>query len=164
MFTLNLTDRRLSGRRLESVGFDDSVEVTERRFVLHEEIAPIGASEERIQRGLSFGGVAITQLFLGRCLLLAFAFPANTLPFFVMGVDPIRRHPFVLNRIHQERGWRGFETREAVRLLVHGGVGDTHPALDQSPAALLEQPPNPRFVDADRLQWLIKRIVDDRLL
>ena len=47
-------------------------------------------------------------------------------------------------------------------MFVHRRIGDANPTLDQSPAALLENSPDARLIDADRLQRLIERIVRNR--
>ena len=46
---------------------------------------------------------------------------------------------------------------------MHRRIGDANPTLDQSPAALLENSPDTRLIDADHSQRLVERIVRNRL-
>ena len=48
-------------------------------------------------------------------------------------------------------------------MFVHRRIGDANPTLDQSPAALLENSPDARLINTDCSQWLVKRIIRNRL-
>ena len=46
---------------------------------------------------------------------------------------------------------------------MHRGVRDFDPALDESARVLLEDPANPRFIDADGFERLVQRVVRNAL-
>ena len=164
VFPLNFAGRGYTGSFPKSVGLDRPVKILECRFVGCQLCPSFRSPEIGRKCCPSFRLVLLSRFRLSSRFRMTLRVPLLPLAFLFMGINPVRRHPFILNGIDEECGRGGLESGESVRLLVHGGIGHANPALNESPAVLLENPADSSFIDADGSQRLIERIVRYRTL
>src|SRR5438309_1471586 len=125
------------------------VEFQEGRECLLIFLSPLGGRKESPQCRLAllFVPAAKGLLVLGRGSSLLFPLPL--LLTLLMGVQPIRRGAGVLHAVNEERCGRRTKAGKSSRILVHGGVGDPHPSLNEVAGVFFQKPADARSIDAD---------------
>lgn len=66
--------------------------------------------------------------------------------------------------VDEKRGRRHAEAGKAAGFLVHGGIGDPDPALDDTAGVLLQEATNGRCIDADLPERFTQGIIRNRIL
>src|SRR5437870_509843 len=90
--------------------------------------------------------------------------PLLTLPALLMGIEPVGGPSRVLNPVYQKCCRRYAKPGKALGLLVHGGIGDPHPALDEGTGVLVEQTADSGSIHTHFPKRFVQRIVHNRIL
>jgi len=125
----------------------------------------------------SFGGIQIglqgccplplVQKTKGLFVRKLFGFvPLPLSPFLALfvGMEPIGRGSIVLDAVDQEGCGRNLEAGKSSRVLVHCGIRNPDPSLNDMAAMVLQKTPGARRIDADLPERLNERIVRNRIL
>src|ERR1022692_4170897 len=153
---LQAGDRRFMGGFAASLRFDGSMERQQGSIRLIVFLPSFRGRKIFVQCSLPLLVVYTAKFLFVLRRRIPFLLPLLPLLPLLVCEEPIGRRAVVLDTIDEESRGRYAEAREASRLLVHGGVGNPDPALDERAGMGLEQTPYAGCIDADFLKRLVQ--------